>query len=89
MPNSMMSGWLVEMRMMMNSERGETKLAVIAIAMGIAVLVSISSIVSSCMNEEMIRRADEGDEFLRKMSGRHRRQVHDTERPLRGQTLTF
>ncbi len=70
------------------SERAETKIMVIAILMGIAVLWSVGTVVAGWMHDEMLDRSKKGEEQLRHY-GKHPRRKPDTERPIRGQTLRF
>ncbi len=69
-------------------ERGESKITVIAVLMGIAILYSVATIISGWMHDEMLERSEKGEEWLRQQ-GRRPKYKPDTERPIRGQTITF
>ena len=56
--------------------------------MGLAIVYSAATFISGWMHDEMKERSEQGDEWLRQQGRRPRKQI-DTERPIRGQTITF
>ena len=69
-------------------ERGETKIMVIAILMGLAILYSAGTFIAGWMHDEMLDRSEKSEDWLRHQGPRPK-QKFDTERPIRGQTITY